>query len=132
MKAAGFVCTLQPCRLCNRREVYVSRNPATQAWSIKAAGFRWHLAIMSLLLECWPCCRRVVYVSCNPATQARDLGLLCGQVMAAAAGGAAATEEDAAWPQGTGPRFRLASVTPCDIFPHTDHIETVAVLERIW
>lgn len=33
---------------------------------------------------------------------------------------------------GAGPRFRLVSVQPCDMFPHTDHVETVAVLDRIW
>eukprot|EP00798_Chlamydomonas_sp_ICE-L_P016360 gene16360-22560_t len=58
--------------------------------------------------------RRVVYASCNPATQARDLGMLCGQTTSSDPVGAAI--------------FRLESVTPCDMFPHTDHVETVAVL----
>ena len=47
---------------------------------------------------------KVVYVSCNPATQARDLQLL-----------------DAA--------YRITRLQPLDMFPHTHHIENVALLE---
>lgn len=47
---------------------------------------------------------RVVYVSCNPATQARDLQLL-----------------DAA--------YKIIKLQPVDMFPHTHHIENVALLE---
>ena len=47
---------------------------------------------------------RVVYVSCNPATQARDLQLL-----------------DAA--------YKITRLQPVDMFPHTHHIENVALLE---
>lgn len=50
--------------------------------------------------------RRIVYVSCNPVTQVRDLTLL-GEA-----------------------GYRMIRLTPVDMFPHTDHIETVAVLER--
>ena len=50
--------------------------------------------------------RRIVYVSCNPVTQVRDLALL-GEA-----------------------GYRMIRLTPVDMFPHTDHIETVAVLER--
>lgn len=48
--------------------------------------------------------RRIVYVSCNPATQARDLEILC--------------------PGGYG----ISRLAPVDMFPHTPHIESVAVL----
>jgi 23S rRNA (uracil1939-C5)-methyltransferase len=62
--------------------------------------------------------RRVVYVSCNAATQARDLQLLCG---GAAAGDGAG---------GDGGCFRLVSWRAVDMFPQTDHLETVVVLDR--
>jgi tRNA/tmRNA/rRNA uracil-C5-methylase (TrmA/RlmC/RlmD family) len=49
---------------------------------------------------------RAVYVSCDPSALARDLA------------GAASHG------------YRVVSLTPVDMFPHTPHIETVAVLER--
>lgn len=47
---------------------------------------------------------RIVYVSCNPATQARDLQLL---------------DE----------KYKVLKIQPVDMFPHTHHIENVALLE---
>ncbi|HVV01141.1 MAG TPA: class I SAM-dependent RNA methyltransferase [Verrucomicrobiae bacterium] len=49
--------------------------------------------------------RQVIYVSCHPATMARDLNTLC-----------------------LGGVFNLASATPLDMFPQTQHVETVADL----
>lgn len=50
--------------------------------------------------------RRIVYISCNPVTQVRDLELL---------GEAGYTPQ---------------CLTPVDLFPHTSHVEKVAVLTR--
>ena len=49
---------------------------------------------------------RIVYVSCNPATQARDVELLCAE------------------------KYQLIRLQPVDMFPHTFHIENVALLRR--
>ena len=49
--------------------------------------------------------QRIVYVSCNPATQARDLQLL-----------------DVA--------YEVKRIQPVDMFPHTQHVENVVLLEK--
>jgi 23S rRNA (uracil1939-C5)-methyltransferase len=56
--------------------------------------------ILSLLPE------KIIYVSCNPATQARDIKLLCEN------------------------KYELIKIKPFDMFPHTFHIENVALLKR--
>lgn len=48
---------------------------------------------------------RIIYVSCNPATQARDIGLISDD-------------------------YRLVASQPVDMFPHTSHVENVALLEK--
>jgi 23S rRNA (uracil1939-C5)-methyltransferase len=49
---------------------------------------------------------RIVYVSCNPATQARDIDMLRDH-------------------------YRLVKAQPVDMFPHTHHIENIALLKII-
>ena len=50
--------------------------------------------------------KRVVYISCNPETQARDLSYL------------------------TRKGYKVKKIQPVDMFPHTEHVETVVLLER--
>ncbi len=62
------------------------------------------LEIMPYLAKMKP--KRIVYVSCNPATLARDAGVLCHEH-----------------------RYRLRAVGVMDMFPHTSHVESIAVFE---
>ena len=50
---------------------------------------------------------KIVYVSCNPATQARDIKLFSQS------------------------GYKLEKIRPVDMFPHTYHIENVALLKKI-
>jgi len=55
----------------------------------------------------WAPPRRIVYVSCNPATLARDAGLLVHQA-----------------------GYRCSQAGMVNMFPHTAHVESVAVFDR--
>jgi 23S rRNA (uracil1939-C5)-methyltransferase len=55
----------------------------------------------------WAPPRRIVYVSCNPATLARDAGLLVHQA-----------------------GYRCSQAGVVNMFPHTAHVESVAVFDR--
>ncbi len=61
-----------------------------------------HAKVVQMLLQLEA--PRMIYVSCNPATQARDLNLLSE-------------------------KYKVLKVRPVDMFPHTHHIESVALLE---
>ena len=61
-----------------------------------------HAHVVEQILKIAP--KRIVYVSCNPATQARDVELLARS-------------------------YKVARIQPVDMFPHTHHVENVALLE---
>ena len=62
-----------------------------------------HEKVVKTILDIAP--EKVIYVSCNPATQARDMALM-------------------------NEAYDLVKCQPVDMFPHTHHVENVALLER--
>lgn len=61
-------------------------------------------AVISYLLK--RKARHILYISCNPVTMARDIKALS-------------------------PGYAPASITPVDLFPHTPHVETIALLSKL-
>ena len=62
-----------------------------------------HKDVVQSILDLAP--DRIVYVSCNPSTQARDIALMAAE-------------------------YEFVKARPVDMFPHTSHIESVALLKR--
>jgi 23S rRNA (uracil1939-C5)-methyltransferase len=62
-----------------------------------------HEKVVKAILIAAP--KKIVYVSCNPATQARDIALMKEQ-------------------------YDLIECQPVDMFPHTQHVENIALLEK--
>jgi 23S rRNA (uracil1939-C5)-methyltransferase len=60
-----------------------------------------HKDVVKNLLEMMP--SKIVYVSCNPATQSRDINLLSE-------------------------KYSVQIIQPVDMFPHTYHVENIALL----
>jgi 23S rRNA (uracil1939-C5)-methyltransferase len=61
-----------------------------------------HESVIATIISCKP--DKIIYVSCNPATQARDIALLAE-------------------------KYAITEVQPVDMFPHTHHVENIALLE---
>ncbi len=62
-----------------------------------------HQDALKVLLNALP--EKIVYISCNPATQARDISILSD-------------------------KYKVEKIQPVDMFPHTFHVENVALLIR--
>jgi 23S rRNA (uracil1939-C5)-methyltransferase len=62
-----------------------------------------HEKVVKAILNASP--EKIVYVSCNPATQARDIALMKEQ-------------------------YELIECHPVDMFPHTQHVENIALLRK--
>ncbi len=81
----------------------LDQNPTVVIVDPPRAGL--HPRVVQQLLEI--AAPRLVYVSCNPVTQARDAALLIE-------GG-----------------YELKRLRPVDMFPHTAHVECVALMEKV-
>lgn len=62
------------------------------------------IAFLSSLVKLSP--EKVIYVSCNPETLARDLMYLCKN------------------------GYKVKKIQPVDMFPHTDHVECVCLIDK--
>ena len=62
-----------------------------------------HNDVVKSIIDVSP--QRIIYVSCNPATQARDIALLANI-------------------------YKVCKIQPIDMFPHTHHVENIALLEK--
>ena len=60
-----------------------------------------HKDVVNQMLKMQP--EKIVYISCNSATQARDIELL---------------SQD----------YKTTTIQPVDMFPHTHHVENIALL----
>ncbi len=89
--------------------------PPAQRWLIdppREGAFALVKAVAALRQQAdeghaWQAPQRIVYVSCNPATLARDAGLLVHQA-----------------------GYRCMAAGVVNMFPHTAHVESMAVFER--
>lgn len=86
-------------KICNDDFFAAHGKPDVVITDPPRAGMHEKLVIKLLEMEA----PRIVYVSCNTATQARDILLLSE-------------------------KYRVEKIQPVDMFPHTHHIESVALL----
>jgi 23S rRNA (uracil1939-C5)-methyltransferase len=89
-----------------RDTAWLAEHPRPSVIVIDPPRSGMHEKVVRQVMELSP--RRIVYVSCNPATQARDLKLMAATGF-----------------------YAIRGVQPVDMFPHTQHIENVVLVERL-
>lgn len=88
-------------QMLNEQLVAIHGRPSLVVADPPRAGM--HPGVLEQLLRIAP--EKIIYVSCNPATQARDIAYL----------------QELYW---------LTKAQPIDMFPHTSHVENVALLVK--
>ncbi|QWE21261.1 23S rRNA (uracil(1939)-C(5))-methyltransferase RlmD [Polynucleobacter sp. AP-Kolm-20A-A1] len=102
MKSDLFEVTTETISSWGKAERWLMDPPREGAMEICKALAELHLQQSDLLPE------RIVYVSCNPKTLARDVEILCHHA-----------------------GYRLSSAGIINMFPHTSHVESIAVFDRL-
>ncbi|MBU3557588.1 23S rRNA (uracil(1939)-C(5))-methyltransferase RlmD [Polynucleobacter sp. Ross1-W9] len=102
MQSDLFLVTTETITSWGKAERWLMDPPREGAMEICKALAELHLQQSDLLP------RRIVYVSCNPKTLARDVEILCHQA-----------------------DYRLSSAGIINMFPHTSHVESMAVFDRL-
>ena len=101
MQSDLFLVTTETIASWGKAERWLMDPPREGAMEICKSLADLHLQQSNLLPQ------RIVYVSCNPKTLARDVEILCHQA-----------------------GYRLSSAGIINMFPHTSHVESMAVFDR--
>ena len=101
MQSDLFEVTTETISSWGKAERWLMDPPREGAMEMSKALAQLHLQKSDLLPE------RIVYVSCNPKTLARDVDILCHQA-----------------------GYTLKGAGIVNMFPHTSHVESIAVFER--
>ena len=101
MQSDLFQVTTETIASWGKAERWLMDPPREGAMEICKALAELHIAQSELLPE------RIVYVSCNPKTLARDVEILCHQA-----------------------GYTLSSAGIINMFPHTSHVESMAVFDK--
>ena len=102
MQSDLFLVTTETIASWGKAERWLMDPPREGAMEICKALAELHIQQSELLPQ------RIVYVSCNPKTLARDVEILCHQA-----------------------GYRLSSAGIINMFPHTSHVESMAVFDRL-
>ena len=85
-------------------EDFIIENSPANAWVIDPPRAGVSTKMIAKILEFVP--EKIIYISCNPATLARDFSLISS-------------------------RYKLVKALPLDMFPQTNHVETICLFEKI-